>query len=424
MPRNTGGVYSLPNPPFVSGTVISSTVMNQQLSDLASAMTESLSRSGNGDMQVPLTGPDGSAALPTYAWGSDPGSGFWLPSIGMVRLTSSAATLQQWTTTGVTINPPLTVTGGVTGGLAVTGNLSATAGLTATQSTANGDAVLATGNGTGAGVFGKGGTSDGPGVLGFGDAATPTGTLALGNGGLFVGGSCTAITSISTNAGVYGVGGDTSSSGIAGLGVVGRGGRNGTTAGGVGGVFIGGTPSAGNLAGGNGVNGIGAAGSGTGAAGAGGSFTAGTAATSTARQVAVAVTNGDISLSGVVAPATTTAVSNAITPINIAKAIAEITHDGSGNVAVVGGFNIASAALFVSIADGLTIVKVTFASAFSSTTYFPLATVSRALPFQWRYQAGARSTTTVEIRMVDAAGAHANPSTNAGTFVLVVYGAQ
>lgn len=143
MPRNTGGMYSLPNPPFVSGTVISSTVMNQQLADLASAMTESLSRSGNGDMQVPLTGPDGSAALPTYAWGSDPGTGFWLPSIGMVRLTSSAATLQQWTTTGVTINPATTLgsTLAVTGAATLSSTLAVTGNATFDGNTTLGNAV-------------------------------------------------------------------------------------------------------------------------------------------------------------------------------------------------------------------------------------------------------------------------------------------
>lgn len=361
MPRNTGGVYSLPNPPFVSGTVISSTVMNQQLSDLASAMTESLSRSGNGDMQVPLTGPDGSAALPTYAWGSDPGTGFWLPSIGMVRLTSSAATLQQWTTTGVTINPALTVTGGITGGLAVTGNLSATGNTTL------GDAV--------------------------GDTTTISGPTT-------VGAALTATGAVTSNAGGEDFLAKPGSADHAYLGFYARTATPTTRTG-----FVGfGSAAATNLVLGNLI--------------AGGNINI---IPGTGAQILV---EGVVRFNSVANPASSTAFTNAVTPANITKVIAEISHDGAGNVSIVGGFNITSVALVASVADGLTVVRVTFASAFASTVYFPQPTVSRALPFQYRYQAGARTTTTTEIRMVDAAGAHANPTTTAGTFVLSVYGAQ
>lgn len=109
MPRDSGGTVTLPGGTFVTGTVISSTIMNQKFADLTSMMTDSLSRTGLGGMLAPLEVPDGSAALPSLTWGNDPGTGFWLPELGMVRLTSSAATLQQWTTTGVTIYPATTV---------------------------------------------------------------------------------------------------------------------------------------------------------------------------------------------------------------------------------------------------------------------------------------------------------------------------
>lgn len=46
MARDGTGTYSLPQAAFVSGTVISSTAMNSDLSDIASALTQSLSKDG------------------------------------------------------------------------------------------------------------------------------------------------------------------------------------------------------------------------------------------------------------------------------------------------------------------------------------------------------------------------------------------
>ena len=46
MPRNGSGSYALPNGPFIPSTVISSTVMNQNLSDLGTALTQSLANDG------------------------------------------------------------------------------------------------------------------------------------------------------------------------------------------------------------------------------------------------------------------------------------------------------------------------------------------------------------------------------------------
>lgn len=46
MPRNGSGSYNLPNGPFVPSTVISSTVMNQNLNDLGTALTQSIANDG------------------------------------------------------------------------------------------------------------------------------------------------------------------------------------------------------------------------------------------------------------------------------------------------------------------------------------------------------------------------------------------
>lgn len=65
MPRNGSGVYSLPTTsvsPAVSGTLIQSTAQNTMTADLASALTQSVSKDG----QTVLTGDldfDGNAVI-------------------------------------------------------------------------------------------------------------------------------------------------------------------------------------------------------------------------------------------------------------------------------------------------------------------------------------------------------------------------
>jgi hypothetical protein len=78
MSRNSSGTYSLPaGNPVVSGTVISSSWGNSTLSDIATALTDSLSRSGLGGMTAPLLLPDGTAGLPAIAFTLDPNTGLY-----------------------------------------------------------------------------------------------------------------------------------------------------------------------------------------------------------------------------------------------------------------------------------------------------------------------------------------------------------
>lgn len=58
MPRNSSGTYTLAEPAFVPSTPISSTAMNSDFDDVADALTDSLSRTGDGGMQaaLPLSG--------------------------------------------------------------------------------------------------------------------------------------------------------------------------------------------------------------------------------------------------------------------------------------------------------------------------------------------------------------------------------
>lgn len=90
MARSGAGVYSLftPGNPVVTGTTISSAWANGTLNDLATAMTDSLSRSGLGGMTAAMRGIDGTASTPAYSFTADPNTGLY--SVGADQLGLSA----------------------------------------------------------------------------------------------------------------------------------------------------------------------------------------------------------------------------------------------------------------------------------------------------------------------------------------------
>jgi hypothetical protein len=93
--RNASGSYSLsPAAPFVTNTPISSSTVNTRFSDIATEITDSLSRSGKGAMLAPLQGYAGNAALPGYTFGTDTNNGFYL--IGADNLGLSLGGTKRW----------------------------------------------------------------------------------------------------------------------------------------------------------------------------------------------------------------------------------------------------------------------------------------------------------------------------------------
>src|ERR1700722_1346528 len=86
MPRNGSGVYSLPNPPFVTGTVISSVAMNGDLSDIASALTGSLPVNGTAPMTGQLRNVDGSTINPSIAFTNETNTGFIRAGTGQIGI--------------------------------------------------------------------------------------------------------------------------------------------------------------------------------------------------------------------------------------------------------------------------------------------------------------------------------------------------
>lgn len=100
MPRNGSGTYSLPQAPFVPGTVISSAAVNSDLNDIASALTGSLPRDGQAGMTGQLKLADGTTAVPGWAFTNEVGTGFSRPSTGTLSVDIQGVQVATITTAG------------------------------------------------------------------------------------------------------------------------------------------------------------------------------------------------------------------------------------------------------------------------------------------------------------------------------------
>lgn len=129
MARNGSGTYSLPSGnPVVTGTVIASTWANNTLTDIATALTDSLSRSGDGGMLTALKGLAGTAANPGYAFGTDTTTGMYLPASNQLGFSTNGVQRINVTGAGViTAGPSLTAFAIDTAGASVFGSNSANA---------------------------------------------------------------------------------------------------------------------------------------------------------------------------------------------------------------------------------------------------------------------------------------------------------
>lgn len=87
MPRDSSGNYTLPaGNPVISGTVITSNWANTTMPDLALAMTDSLSRTGQGGMLAPLPFVDGALLTPAITFILEPSLGFYRAASGDMRM--------------------------------------------------------------------------------------------------------------------------------------------------------------------------------------------------------------------------------------------------------------------------------------------------------------------------------------------------
>jgi len=104
MPRNGSGTYSLPaGNPVTSGTLIEASWANTTLSDLSSAMTDSLARSGEGGMTGPLRSTDGSVSVPSQSFVNETSTGFYRAAATDVRFAMAGVDIATLTTGGLTV---------------------------------------------------------------------------------------------------------------------------------------------------------------------------------------------------------------------------------------------------------------------------------------------------------------------------------
>lgn len=94
MSRNASGTYSLPaGNPVVAGTTIEASWANTTMSDMATEITDSLSRSGKGAMLAALEGYDGLISAPGYTFGSEVDLGMYRKAAATIGFADANADL-------------------------------------------------------------------------------------------------------------------------------------------------------------------------------------------------------------------------------------------------------------------------------------------------------------------------------------------
>lgn len=87
MPRAGTGTCTTPaGQPVVDGTAATAAVFNALVADIYALLTDSLSRTGNGSMSVPLQFFDGTVAAPGIAFTDEPGSGLYRAGASDIRM--------------------------------------------------------------------------------------------------------------------------------------------------------------------------------------------------------------------------------------------------------------------------------------------------------------------------------------------------
>lgn len=104
MPRAANGTYTLPvGNPVVTNTPISSTVQNTTMSDVAAALSDSLSRSGLGGMLAPLPFIAGTVNAPGFTWSTELVSGFYLAATNDMRAGIAGNDIFRFSAAGVDV---------------------------------------------------------------------------------------------------------------------------------------------------------------------------------------------------------------------------------------------------------------------------------------------------------------------------------
>ena len=138
MSRDINGNYTLPaGNPVAPGTLIEATWANSTLTDVAAALTDSLSRSGSGGMLAPFYNASGSIGAPGIAWKDEPTSGWYRKGLNEFWYVVGGAEVFGITATGIALTAGKTFSGltlltsplQINSTLGVTGLITATGGI-------------------------------------------------------------------------------------------------------------------------------------------------------------------------------------------------------------------------------------------------------------------------------------------------------
>lgn len=102
MSRNGSGTFSVPNT-FVSGNTITASGHNQNWSDIASEMTNSVAADGQTTMTGPLKAANGTALAPSVTFASDTDTGVYRIGGNNIGVACNGAKVMDIATTGVTV---------------------------------------------------------------------------------------------------------------------------------------------------------------------------------------------------------------------------------------------------------------------------------------------------------------------------------
>lgn len=98
MPRDGNGNYTLPGGinPVITGTTIDVSWANPTMDDIATALTDSLSRTGSGGMLVPFLNADGAIGSPGISWVNETTMGFYRSGAGEMRVPITGVDRSRW----------------------------------------------------------------------------------------------------------------------------------------------------------------------------------------------------------------------------------------------------------------------------------------------------------------------------------------
>jgi hypothetical protein len=115
MPRNGSGTYTLPEAAFVPGTTIVAAQVNNDFSDIATAITGSVASDGQTTITGPLKASSGHVGAPGYTFAGDLDTGIYRPTANQVGITVGGSGVILVESSIITITPDVTISGDIDG---------------------------------------------------------------------------------------------------------------------------------------------------------------------------------------------------------------------------------------------------------------------------------------------------------------------